>query len=160
MNISRRRFIKSSMLLTLASTFPLQASSRRQINSKGSHFLSALIPFLLDGIELKKADVEQIIEGIDISIDHMEEEYRQEMAQLFGLLSNRFTRLLLTGIWKDWDQVSEKEMHYFIERWRRDNLKILADAYHALHDLTLGTWYALPQSWPSIDYPTPQFYRQ
>jgi hypothetical protein len=32
---------------------------------------------------------------------------------------------------------------------------MLQTAYHALHDLVLGAWYADPSSWTAVGYPGP-----
>jgi len=32
---------------------------------------------------------------------------------------------------------------------------LLRIAYHALHDLVLGAWYAQPSNWVAIGYPGP-----
>lgn len=158
MKISRRRFIQSGFFSVLLSALPVSAISLKRLNESDADFLRALIPVMLDGYKLSQSDIEQIVQAFDISIEHMEAGFRDELGELFWLLSNRFSRVILCGIWQDWDKVPEYQMRRFVERWKRDNLKLLADAYIALHDLSLGAWYSLPQSWPVINYPKPLYF--
>ena len=42
-----------------------------------------------------------------------------------------------------------------MQDWRLHRFALLRTAYGALHDLSLGAWYAQPASWNAIGYPGP-----
>ena len=48
-----------------------------------------------------------------------------------------------------------EQVSAFLQDWRLHRLGLLRTAYHALHDLVLGAWYAQPASWEAIGYPGP-----
>ena len=42
---------------------------------------------------------------------------------------------------------SVEQVAVFLHDWRFHRLGMLQSAYHALHDLIIGSWYADPSSW-------------
>ncbi|HRE15769.1 MAG TPA: hypothetical protein PLW86_01710, partial [Rhodocyclaceae bacterium] len=78
-----------------------------------------------------------------------------ELDQLFGLLTNSLGRMTLAGIWSSWESASVESISAFLDAWRHSRFNLLRSAYNGLHDLTLGAWYAEPDSWPAIGYPGP-----
>ena len=46
-------------------------------------------------------------------------------------------------------------MSAFLQEWRFHRIDMLQTAYHALHDLIIGSWYADPVTWQAIGYPGP-----
>jgi hypothetical protein len=48
-----------------------------------------------------------------------------------------------------------EQVSAFLQDWRLHRLGLLRSAYHALHDLVLGAWYAQPASWLAAGYPGP-----
>ncbi|MFY8130463.1 MAG: twin-arginine translocation signal domain-containing protein [Burkholderiaceae bacterium] len=79
---------------------------------------------------------------------------QKELDQLFSLLAWQPSGWLLTGI-RDWDKAELAQVEKFLTRWRHHDWLLLQSAYHALHDLTLGAWYAQAGSWLGIGYPGP-----
>lgn len=64
-------------------------------------------------------------------------------------------RRLLTGIAGGWEGARIDGVSAFLQDWRLHRLGLLRSAYHALHDLVLGAWYAQPASWAATGYPGP-----
>ena len=54
-----------------------------------------------------------------------------------------------------WATASTEQVGAFLQAWRLHRFPMLQVAYHALHDLVLGAWYADPSAWTAIDYPGP-----
>jgi hypothetical protein len=79
---------------------------------------------------------------------------QKELNQLFSLLAWPPACWLLTGF-RDWNSVEPIQVQQFLTRWRQHDWLLLQSAYHALHDLTLGAWYAQPSSWGTLGYPGP-----
>jgi hypothetical protein len=78
---------------------------------------------------------------------------RNELGQLFTLLDSP-VGFWLSGL-DSWDQASEQAAARTLQSWRFHRLALLQSAYHALHDLVLGPWYADPTTWEAIGYPGP-----
>jgi hypothetical protein len=74
---------------------------------------------------------------------------------LFGLLALAPARRFLAGVPVSWADASLEQVGAFLQSWRLHRLGMLQVAYHALHDLVLGAWYADPLAWPAIGYPGP-----
>ena len=80
---------------------------------------------------------------------------QKEVQDLFGLLALAPARRALTGVAGSWTDASETQVASFLQEWRFHRLAMLQTAYHALHDLIIGSWYADPASWAAIGYPGP-----
>jgi hypothetical protein len=74
---------------------------------------------------------------------------------LFGLLALGPARRLLAGVGGGWEQADPRQVEAFLQNWRTHRLQTLQTAYHGLHDLIIGAWYADPSSWEAIGYPGP-----
>lgn len=80
---------------------------------------------------------------------------QQQVQDLFGLLALGPARRLLTGVRGGWEQADPAQVAAFLQNWRTHSLQTLQAAYHALHDLIIGAWYADPSTWEAIGYPGP-----
>ena len=80
---------------------------------------------------------------------------RKEVHELFNLLDIGVTRLLLTGICAGWADAQPGDIRAFLERWRHSRFEMLRSAYHALHDLVFGAWYASDETWAGLGYAGP-----
>ena len=80
---------------------------------------------------------------------------QKEVQDLFGLLSFAPARRALTGVSGSWLQARPEQVSVFLQDWRFHSLDMLQSAYHALHDLIIGAWYADPTNWDRIGYPGP-----
>ena len=65
------------------------------------------------------------------------------------------SRLLLAGLSVPWNEAGPDAVAATLQRWRMHRLSLLQLAYHALHDLILGTAYADEARWAAIGYPGP-----
>lgn len=78
---------------------------------------------------------------------------RNELGQLFSLLVSAPGRWL-AGVDR-WDNADVAQVSAWLQRWRTHTFDLYQVAYHALHDLTLGSYYADPSTWDAIGYPGP-----
>ena len=120
---------------------------------EGASFLKAIAPAILEGTEYQSQHFDELHNRILIAINHLSEETQQEIAELFSLMDNHVARYFLAGLWSDWDKQSTKDIQKFLLNWQTGEMEILLDAYLGIHDLVLGAWYSMPESWPSINYP-------
>lgn len=80
---------------------------------------------------------------------------QKEIQDLFGLLTLAPTRRFLAGVPVQWSEAAKEDVAAFLESWRVHRIGMLQSAYHALHDLIIGGWYADESTWESIGYPGP-----
>lgn len=169
MAANRRTFLKVGALaaLTLAAggglyryTHPPGPLQRFVLDGEAKAALDAIVPAMLAGAlpadpAARAAAVNATTERVHQAIRGLQLNAQQEVQDLFGLLALAPARRLLTGVSGGWGQASEVQVGAFLQEWRFHRLAMLQTAYHALHDLIIGSWYADPASWNAIGYPGP-----
>ena len=79
---------------------------------------------------------------------------RKEISDLFGLLALKPARALL-GYSGDWIGADIAAVSTFLAGLRDSSIGLKQQAYFALHDLLLGSFYAEPANWVATGYPGP-----
>jgi hypothetical protein len=95
------------------------------------------------------------IDRLDAFIAGLPAATRDELSQLLGLLAAPPGRRLLVGLSTDWPQATVEEVRDALQDMRLSSLSLRQQAYHALRDLTNGTYFSEPQAWAGIGYPGP-----
>ena len=122
------------------------------------HVLGAVAPVLLAGAlptaapartQALAASQERTLAAIAALPPSM----RRELGQLFTLLDSP-AGLWLAGL-DHWERADPQVVGNALQSWRVHRFALLQTAYHALHDLVLGPWYADPSTWEAIGYPGP-----
>jgi hypothetical protein len=168
MAIQRRTFLKAGALAALALAagggiyrftrpparphrFVLDGEARAAIDAIAAAMLAGALPPGAAGraaIALETERVHQAILGLPLAT-------QKEIQDLFGLLALGPARRFLAGVPGSWASASSEQVSAFLQGWRLHRFAMLQVAYHALHDLVLGSWYADASTWPSIGYPGP-----
>jgi hypothetical protein len=164
--LSRRTFIKTGLIGALAlvaaggfyratkshsvpATFILDAEGKSALAAIAAVMLKdALPPTSAEAIEAEIARVINAIAGLPRNT-------QSEIQDLFGLLTLAPGRRFLAGISSPWIEAKPDEITAFLQSWRLHRFAMLQSAYHALHDLIIGSWYADESTWASIGYPGP-----
>ncbi len=165
MSISRRQLIKGAVYggLGLAVGTLLIPQDHPSTDDEGWHFLTAedrlvlhtVLLAMLSGTGADEEAIEQTLRRMDLATLYLTPGTRRELRQLFDLLANRWGRLLFTGLWSQWSQVSPVDMSRVLERWRNSALDLLQVAYQGLHELVFASFYAAPENWRLTGYPGP-----
>lgn len=166
MAANRRTFLKVGALAALGLaaggglyryTHPPGPLQRFVLDGEAKAALDAIIPAMLAGalppertvaVGATTARVHQAILGLPLNA-------QKEVQDLFGLLALAPARRVLTGVSGGWSHATDEQVSIFLHEWRFHRLAMLQTAYHALHDLIIGAWYADPSSWAAIGYPGP-----
>lgn len=169
MGTNRRTFLRVGAVaaLTLAAgggiyryLNPPGPQQRFVLDGEAKAALDAIVPAMLAGALPAEAGaraqaigatvgrVHQAILGLPLGA-------QKEIQDLFGLLALAPARRLLTGVADGWRHAAPEQVGAFLHDWRFHRLAMLQSAYHALHDLIIGSWYADPASWHAIGYPGP-----
>jgi len=128
-------------------------SNRREV-------LAGVVPAILDGAlpadaAQRAPAIGQATAAVEAAIAALSPAAQDELAQLFALLALAPTRLALAGLAQPWREAGVAEVSAVLQRWRTHRLELLQSAYHALHDLVAGSWYAEPAHWAAIGYDGP-----
>lgn len=169
MGTNRRRFLKVGGLAALALaagggiyrfTHPAVPGKRFVLDGEAKAAIDAIVPAMLAGsLPLDARARERAVAATTDRVHHailgLPLVVQQEVQDLFGLLALAPARRALTGVSDNWANASNAQVASFLQAWRFHRLDMLQTAYHALHDLIIGSWYADPASWAAIGYPGP-----
>lgn len=163
--ISRRSFLRTGLIGTLAlatagglyrTARPADAAGKFLFDDQARAVLNAIIPVMLkDVTDSSFSAATSAIYRVQKAIAGLPLTTQREIQDLFGLLTLAPSRRFLVGLPDDWPQAKQEDVAAFLNRWRLHRFGMLQSAYHALHDLITGSWYADESTWASIGYPGP-----
>jgi len=165
MPTSRRTFLKVGIFgaITLAAAgglyralkspaplnrFALDGEARLALAAIAGAMLQGALPATTEANDRAIAHTLEAIGGLPLAT-------QKEIQDLFGLLTLGPTRRFLAGVPDDWANAKHEDVAAFLQSWRVHRFMMLQSAYHALHDLIIGGWYADSANWESIGYPGP-----
>jgi hypothetical protein len=172
MQMRRRHFLKTGVLGAIVLAFggatcrALQSSAspssapRFVLDPDARAVLAAIVPAMLGsalpalGAPRSKA-IAAAIDSVEQTIARLPLATRKEVQELFALMALGFVRRLVAGVEGNWADAGVAPVTAFLQRWRLHRFALLQTAYHALHDLILGSWYAESAHWAAIGYPGP-----
>jgi hypothetical protein len=125
------------------------------LSSADHQALLTLMPALLGessvaAIFLEHAGQGEFISGVDWAISLLPPATRDDLRQLFDLLSSPGGRFLLLGLVADWRATRPEELAAGLEGWRRARLGVLRSAYEGLRDIVFAVWYGQPKHGTSL----------
>jgi hypothetical protein len=163
--VSRRSFLKAGLAGTLVlataggiyrAAIKPSRPGRFALDDQGKAALGAIIGAVLHGaLPPRNRAIEMAVSRTLRAIDGLPLATQKEVQDLFGLLTFAPTRRLVAGVSVQWSDASTQDVTAFLQNWRTHRFATLQSAYHALHDLIIGAWYADESSWASIGYPGP-----
>lgn len=159
--MQRRSFLKAGLLGGLAllaggavyRQLRPPVAQRFALDAEGRTMLTALLP-AITGVQPDAAALAAGVERVAAAINGLPLRVQKEVSDLFGLLAMAPTRRLLAGV-PPWPEATPQQLAAFLQGWRTHRTAMLQTAYHGLHDLVLGAWYAEPATWTAIGYPGP-----
>ena len=136
------------------------AGSRAALGADGEAILTAIVPVMLDGALPNASDerqraIAETLDNLERAVTGLPPRAREELAQLFALLSVPPARLALTRLPGSWNAASATDVRGFLERLRASRFALLRSAYDAFQQLIFAAWYANPRSWAAIGYGGP-----
>ncbi|MBM4280596.1 MAG: hypothetical protein FJ137_07480 [Deltaproteobacteria bacterium] len=97
----------------------------------------------------------EIAHRVDEALRYATPESRSDLADVFGLLENGLTGLMLRGQPRPFTLLDERAQDEALLAWRDSRVGLLRGAYHALRKLCLAAHYATPSSWAEVGYGGP-----
>jgi hypothetical protein len=159
--MQRRTFLKAGLLGAVALAAggavyrhlrPAEPQ-RFALDAQGRRMLAALVP-AITGLTPAAPALEAGIARVAGAIAALPLATQKEISDLFGLLAMAPTRRLLAGV-PPWQEATPADVAAFLQGWRTHRTEMLQSAYHGLHDLVIGAWYADPSTWAAIGYAGP-----
>ncbi|MGE0802989.1 MAG: hypothetical protein AB7G13_26860 [Lautropia sp.] len=122
--------------------------------------LRATAPILLAGAlpeagPARAAAIDATLAAVGRALAGLPADTRRELDQAFALLSTRAGRVATGGPFVDWAAAEPAAIERMLSRWRFHAMAAMQAFYHALHDLTLSSFYADESRWAAIGYPGP-----
>jgi hypothetical protein len=163
--VSRRSFLKAgiagAVMLAVAGglyralkapsqlgKFTLDGDAKSALAAIVAVMLKGTVPDSAQGLESAIVRVQGAIAGLPLGT-------QKEIQDLFSLLTLAPTRRFLVGMPDSWSNAKSDDVAAFLQNWRTHRVSMLQSAYHALHDLIIGPWYADESTWAAIGYPGP-----
>ena len=115
---------------------------------------AVLGPALPADIISRDAELTRVVIAAGALIDNFPASTRREVGDLFGLLALKPARFVL-GFSGDWEMSAAPAVAQSLLALRDSSIALKQQAYFALHDMVLGSFYAEPKTWVSTGYPGP-----
>lgn len=165
---SRRRVIFIGVVGAVAAgaavVLPLLGSSKgapvgTDVVSEHADMLRAVTAALLGSAlpadaNARARELSRVVTATGALISNLPPSTRKEIADLFGLLALKPARALL-GYSGDWAGADIPAVASFLAGLRDSAIGLKQQAYFALHDLVIGSFYAEPGTWAATGYPGP-----
>jgi hypothetical protein len=121
---------------------------------------AALADVLLDGslptdATTRRAAIDQHLLRLQQTVLGLPPHARAELAQLITLLDTRAGRWALMGLGADWPAISPADLAGALNGMRRSAFSLRRQAYMALRELTMASFFADPSTWRLLGYPGP-----
>ena len=102
----------------------------------------------------REAELARVITAAGALIDNFPPSTRREVGDLFGLLALKPARMIL-GFSGNWEMSEAGAVALSLLALRDSSIGLKQQAYFALHDMVLGSFYSEPKTWISTGYPGP-----
>lgn len=162
--MNRRQFLFTGLALAGSATLGIQFwqySLTPQADNR-TLVLAAILPALLYGAlpddpQEARSALERTGQAVQDFMHFLPLRQQQQLDQLFNLMAHRFSRLGLTGLWLNLEELTLQQRVLILQRWRDSYLLILQQAYHGLRELLYGAFYGQPEHWHKLAYIAPRF---
>jgi hypothetical protein len=101
----------------------------------------------------RNAAVEGALDRIDGLVANLPDHAQAELSQLLALLASAPGRRWLAGIATAWPDAAVQDVQQGLQSMRTSGLMLKQQAYHALHDIVAGAYFAEPATWALMGYP-------
>lgn len=96
-----------------------------------------------------------LLDRIDVVSAALPAHAQQELSHLLALLASAAGRRAFAGLDSEWSAASVADVQSSLQAMRVSSLSLRQQAYHALHDIVGGAYFADPSTWAVLGYPGP-----
>ena len=102
----------------------------------------------------ERADaLEAQVARIEATLDALPPALQREVEELLSLLTFPPGRIVFAGLWRDWPDATVPQRQDALRSMARSSLALRRQAYHALRDIVVSSWFIEPAHWSAIGYP-------
>lgn len=130
----------------------LAPASRIIFQAVGAAVLEGSLPVPPDQ---RKMALAGLVERVDAVVAALPPHAQAELSQLLSLLSTAPGRMAVAGLATPWPEASLRECQAALQSMRLASFSLRQQAYHALHDIVNGAYFAEPSTWTALGYPGP-----
>lgn len=128
----------------------LTTSGRSMFTAVAQAVLASTLP--ADPHERARA-LEAHLVRVQGTIAGMPPNIQAELDELVTIVGSAPGRLALVGLRSDWSSASMAEVTAALQSMRGSSLALRQQAFHALRDITNGSYFADPSTWQAVGYP-------
>ncbi len=175
-SLSRRGLLQAGLLgsaAIMAGGLVWRATQRRPapgsvqrlaLSSTGEEILGAIIPVVLEDLlpTAKDAFQQALDEGLanlDYYLSHLTLPLQEEANDVFATLDLLPVRIIVTGTWSHWQEMSPETIATFLQSARDSRFGLLRRIYAFLQSLAVLAWFDQAAAWPEIGFPGPPLKR-
>ena len=130
------------------------------LREKDAIILSAVAPAVLQGnFPTEPAKRQQTLDRLLVDIDQFIQNTsplaQKQIHELFDLLYLAPFRMLVAGIWPQWQDATDEDVLEFLEGWQTSRFNTLRQGYVLLTQLPTLMYYDQPENWTDTIYPGP-----
>ena len=163
--MNRRSFLKTGLLgsailstagatLSLTGCTPVpKASGYEFLAESDIPFVRALFKGIIGPAIPNEKSLMVGVRGFDTHGARLSPELQKVLRLLFDVATMPLTKGVATGVWKSWDDLSNREIYAFLERWQNSPLALNRMAHASLVQLTSMSWNGNPESFSHSSYP-------
>lgn len=164
----RRTLLKvglaSGALLAVAGGFLAMVQPARRdgrLTETGRAIFSSLAPAILAGLlpaepVARRAAIDGFLARVEAAIAGMPPAMQAEVDELLTIAGSAAGRLGLVGLTSAWEAASAPQIQAALIGMRDSSLALRQQAYHALRDLTNGSYFSGESTWAVLGYPGPK----
>jgi hypothetical protein len=131
-----------------------------RLTAAGRRVMANVARAILDGTlptapALNAAALAGLLVRIDTLVAGLPAHAQQELSQLLALLHSGAGRRWLAGLDQDWEVADIPAIQHALQGMRTSTSTLRQQAYHALHDICGGAYFADRSTWADLGYPGP-----
>lgn len=114
---------------------------------------SVLGPLLPPETHARDTALASHIRRVEATIAGLPPHMQVEIDELITIIGSPPGRLGLVGLTSDWTAATPEQVSAALASMQQSSLAVRQQTFHALRDLTNGSYFADPTTWASIGYP-------
>jgi len=130
----------------------LTAPSRAVFRATGAAILEGSLPH---GNAARELALDGLLDRVDALVMALPPHAQNELSLLLSLLASAPGRQAIGGLRATWADASVAQLQQALQSMRVSALSLRQQAYHALHDIVGGAYFADAQTWAHLGYPGP-----
>jgi hypothetical protein len=149
-----------TLLALVGGTLALLQPGRRDgvLTTSGRSMFSAVAQAVLATTlpadpQLRARALEAHLDRVQATIAGMPPNIQAELDELITIAGSAPGRWALVGLRSDWSSASTTEVAAALQSMRSSSMALRQQAFHALRDITNGSYFADPSTWQAVGYP-------